>query len=237
MVSRPDLGDGPGGATVAAGAKVEAGRGILVEFRVGTAAHLACHILYDVLAQEGLDVLRHVFATDDEALVAVDRSLSAQFGHEELEDVLGRPLHHGTDLLEVDPEGLLGADAGELGGLHVTALLLDEVGVVRMEDAHDAIKELGVGVLSLAVVGVSALVGGAALLHLLVDGQQGALFGHLGLGGPSVPTGGSVGRLGLGRLVLLLLLLLLLAQVEHGGHLGLFFGRHDCCLRWCYSVL
>merc|ERR1719183_512139 len=169
---------GADGSAVAAVAKVEAGGLILDELGVGTAAHLAGDVFDDVLAEETFDVLGHVLAADDEALVAIDGSLGTELGHEELEDVLGGTLHHGADLLEVDPEGLLGADAGELGGLHVAALLLDEVGVVGVEDADDAVEELGVGVVGLAVVGV-----GGDLLPGLVGGDDGALGGEVLLGG------------------------------------------------------
>mmetsp|Transcript_30358 Transcript_30358/g.88766 ORF Transcript_30358/g.88766 Transcript_30358/m.88766 type:complete len:275 (+) Transcript_30358:108-932(+) len=245
MITGADGGDGADGAAVAAVAKVEAGGLVLDELGVGTAAHLAGDVLDDVLAQERFDVLGHVLAADDEALVAVDGALGTELGHEELEDVLGGALHHGADLLEVDPEGLLGADAGELGGLHVAALLLDEVGVVGVEDADDAVEELGVGVVGLAVVGV-----GDDLLAGLVVGDDGALGGEVLLGGAGAAGttlgGGAVssgGRLGLAaaRLVLvlgLLLLFLLLAQIEHGGHFGLLFGAHGCvALGWELGVV
>ena len=238
VITGTDGGDGTAGAAVGAVAKVETGGLVLDELGVGTAAHLAGDVLDDVLAQQGFDVLGHVLAPDDEALVAIDRPLGTELGHEELEDVLGGTLHHGADLLEVDPQGLLGADAGELGGLHVAPLLLDEVGVVRVEDAHDAVEELGVGVVGLAVVGVLG-----DLLAGLVLGDDGALGGQVLLGGTGIggPTGGvspsAGGRLGLAAAGLLLVLglllfLLLLAQVEHGGHFGLLFGAHGCWWGW-----
>ena len=238
MITGTDGGDGTAGTAVGAVAKVETGGLVLDQLGVGTAAHLAGDVLDDVLAEKTLDVLGHVLAPDDETLVAIDGALGTELGHEELEDVLGGALHHGADLLEVDPEGLLGADAGELGGLHVATLLLDEVGVVRVQDAHDAVEELGVGVVGLAVVGV-----GRDLLAGLVLGDDGALGGQVLLGGAGVGGTAAVstagGRLGLAAaagllLVLgLLLFLLLLAQVEHGGHFGLLFGAHGC---WRFGV-
>ena len=82
--------------------------------------------------------------------------LSSATKHKELEDVLWDALHHGADLLEVDPRHFLGPNARELLGLHCTPLLLDEVGV-RMGDAHDAVEHVLVGVVNLVVVCVPFL--------------------------------------------------------------------------------
>ena len=72
MITGTDGGDGTAGAAVGAVAKVKTSGLILDELGVGTAAHLAGDVLDDVLAQKTFDVLGHVLAPDDEALVAID---------------------------------------------------------------------------------------------------------------------------------------------------------------------
>lgn len=47
--------------------------------------------------------LGYELSSDDESLTAVDRSLRAQLGHHELEDVVGVSAHHQTDLLVIHP--------------------------------------------------------------------------------------------------------------------------------------
>lgn len=125
MITRPDGRHRPRRAAVPTIAKVQPRSGILDELRIGTATHLTRHVLDNVLAEEGFNVLGHVLAADDESLVAIDGALGTKLGHEELEHMFGRTLHHGADLLEVDPERLFGTDAGELRWFHVATLLLD----------------------------------------------------------------------------------------------------------------
>lgn len=152
---------------------------ILRQLRIRTATHLTRHVLHDVLPQQTLNVLRHVLPSNHETLITIDGTFGSQLRHEELEHVFRGTLHHGADFLEVDPEGFFGADAGQLGGFHVAAFLLDEVGIVRVENVHDAIEEFGVGVGGLTVVRVG-VVGGLEVSDL---GEESALGFEVGGGG------------------------------------------------------
>ena len=81
-----------------------------------------------MFAQQALDVLGHTLPTAAKARVAVDAPLGPELGHEEPEDALRAALHHGADLLEVDPHRRFGPRTSELWGLHRAPLLLSEVG-------------------------------------------------------------------------------------------------------------
>jgi hypothetical protein len=91
---------------------------------------------HDVLAQQALDVFGHVLPPDDKGLVSVDAPLGPELGHEALEEVLRAALHHGADLLKVDPHRLLDPHTRELWGLHCVPLLLGEVRVLCVEDTR-----------------------------------------------------------------------------------------------------
>lgn len=100
MVPRPDGGDGPR-AAVAAVAEAQPASLVLGQVRVGRPAHLARHVLHDVLPEERLDVLRDEPSPDDEALVPIDVAFRAELRLEELVHVAGVAVHHPADLLEV----------------------------------------------------------------------------------------------------------------------------------------
>jgi hypothetical protein len=82
---------------------------ISLECSVETPTHLACHILYNIFPQKGLNVLGHKLSSDHEALVTIDGALCTELGHHELKHVVGTTLHHLANLLEVSPQGLLGS--------------------------------------------------------------------------------------------------------------------------------
>jgi hypothetical protein len=193
---------------------------ILSQLSIRRTAHLASDILHNVFTQQGFNVLRHVLSTNDKTLTSIDTSFSTEFRHEELKYVLRRPLHHGANLLEVNPKSLLRSHPSKLGWLHVTALLLDQIRVVRGNDVHNAIKEVGVRILSLAIV----LVGEVGVEFGVLFEKTGLLRGHGGI------IGGGIGGLGflvgfvlvLFGVLLLLGLLLLFGEVEHRGDVGLF---------------
>ena len=106
--------------------------------------------------EHGLDVLGHVLPLDNEALVVVDAPLCPKLGDEELDDALQTALHHGTDLLEVDLQRLLGPHVCELWGRHRTLLLLYEVGM-HVEDACNSVKHVLVSAVGHAVTRVTLL--------------------------------------------------------------------------------
>ena len=137
--------------------KIQSCSCITRQLGIWTAAHLACDVTNDIFPQQALNVLGNVLSTNKETLVSVDRTLRTQFGHEELEHMLRGALHHGADFLVVDPERLLGAHTRQLGRLHRAALLLDQVGILRVQDPHHAVEHILVGVVRLAVVFVRFL--------------------------------------------------------------------------------
>ena len=132
--------------------KIQSCSCIARQLGIWTAAHLACDVTNDILPQQTLNILGNVLSTNEEALVSVDRTLRTQLGHEELEHMLRGALHHGADFLVVDPERLLGAHTRQLGRLHRAALLLDQVGILCVQDPHHAVEHILVGVVGLAVV-------------------------------------------------------------------------------------
>jgi hypothetical protein len=60
---------------------------ISLECSVETPTHLACHILYNIFPQKGLNVLGHKLSSDHEALVTIDGALCTELGHHELKHV------------------------------------------------------------------------------------------------------------------------------------------------------
>lgn len=112
MITSSNGSDTPVTSTILTINKLQPGGTILGELSIGTPTHLARDILNNILPQQTLNILGNILSTNDKTLTSINRPLGTEFGHEELEDVLGGSLHHGTDFLEVDPEGLLGSDAG-----------------------------------------------------------------------------------------------------------------------------
>ncbi len=114
-------------------------------------------IAHDVLPQQALDVLGNILSLYDQLLIPSNAALGPKLGHEELEEVLRTPLHHGAYLLEVDPQRLLGQDLRELRQLHCAALFLDEVRILHAEYPHGMVEHVLVGVVHLAVMHVILL--------------------------------------------------------------------------------
>mmetsp|Transcript_28257 Transcript_28257/g.51087 ORF Transcript_28257/g.51087 Transcript_28257/m.51087 type:complete len:227 (+) Transcript_28257:275-955(+) len=225
MITTANRSNAPTTSAIMTLAKIQPGGRIPRQLSVGRTTHLAGHIRNNILSEQTLDILGDVLPTNDKTLITIDTPLGTQLGHEELKDVLGTALHHGADFLEVNPERLLGPDAGELRRLHGTALLLDEVGILRVQDAHDAVEHVLVGVVGLAVVHVLFLAVGRFELR-----DDEALFREAGV---IVACAGWAGCGVLLFLVLLLtLLLLFFAQIEHFSQFFFFLVRHGC-VRYC----
>mmetsp|Transcript_16032 Transcript_16032/g.34730 ORF Transcript_16032/g.34730 Transcript_16032/m.34730 type:complete len:203 (-) Transcript_16032:123-731(-) len=185
MVSTTNRSHTPATSTIPTIAKVKPRTRIPHQLRIRRTAHLTRDILNNVLPQQGLNVLGHVLPSDHETLITINTPLGTKLSHEELKHMLRTTLHHGTNLLKVDPQGLLRSHAGELGRLHGTTLLLDEIGVLSMKDAHDSIQHVFIGVFGLAVVHVVFFaVGGFAFE------DEAALLGEFGV---VVTVGGGCG--------------------------------------------
>mmetsp|Transcript_8421 Transcript_8421/g.12671 ORF Transcript_8421/g.12671 Transcript_8421/m.12671 type:complete len:211 (+) Transcript_8421:252-884(+) len=208
MITTANGSNTPTTSTIVTFAKIQPRGRIPRQLRIGRTAHLARHIRHDVLSKQTLNILGNVLPANHQTLVTINTPLRSQLGHKKLKHVLGRTLHHRTNLLKVDPKSLLRPHAGELGRLHGTTLLLNEIGVLRVQDAHDAVEHVFVGVLRLAVVGVGVLAVGVLEL-----GDEEALGGEAGV--IVARGGGSGGRSLFFFLILLFLFLLLFGEVKH----------------------
>mmetsp|Transcript_121122 Transcript_121122/g.337359 ORF Transcript_121122/g.337359 Transcript_121122/m.337359 type:complete len:218 (+) Transcript_121122:91-744(+) len=215
MVTTSNRSHRPGGSTIATVTKVQSTGSVLLQVGVGRATHLTGDILHHVLAQQTLNVLRHVLSTNDQALVTIDGPFGSELGHEKGVDVIRTALHHGADLLEVDPQGLLAAHELKLRRLDVTLLLLHQRGVVGLQEIDNLVQELIVRVLGLSIILVLHHFLGLVLLC-----QQGLLTIQV-----SAFSSGGFAAVALGFLGLFLFLLLL-GEVQHGRNIGLFFVRH-----------
>mmetsp|Transcript_18642 Transcript_18642/g.30517 ORF Transcript_18642/g.30517 Transcript_18642/m.30517 type:complete len:212 (-) Transcript_18642:121-756(-) len=211
MVPSTNLGNTPLTSTITALAKVQSRSSIPRQLRIRRATHLTGHILHNVLPQKRFNVLGDVLSPNDQTLVTINTSLGTQFRHEELKHMLRTTLHHGANLLKVDPKRLLGTDTGKLGRLHGTTLLLNKVGVLSVKDAHDTVEHVLIGVLGLTIIRVIFF----AVSILLLEDET-TLF----IEARVISSGGGGGIAG-GRVlfffVLLLLFLLLFGEVEHFG--------------------
>mmetsp|Transcript_3002 Transcript_3002/g.4627 ORF Transcript_3002/g.4627 Transcript_3002/m.4627 type:complete len:210 (-) Transcript_3002:109-738(-) len=209
MVPSTNLGNTPLTPTITALAKVQPRSCIPRQLRIRRATHLTGHILHNVLPQKRLNILGDVLAPNDQTLITINTSLGTQFRHEELKHMLRAALHHGTNLLKVDPESLLGTNTGKLGRLHGTTLLLNKIRVLSVKDAHDTIEHILIRVLGLAIMSVIFLT-----VSILLFEDEATLFIEAGVirGGSGI-AGGRV----LFFFILLLLFLLLFGEVEHFG--------------------
>jgi hypothetical protein len=108
------------------------------------------------LARPGLQDETQVLQEKSRTCLARSHS-ETKLGHQELEDMLRTPLHHGAYLLEVDPQRLLGPNLSELRQLHRAAMLLGEVRNLHVEYLHDAVENVLVGVVCIAVMHVVLL--------------------------------------------------------------------------------
>mmetsp|Transcript_18297 Transcript_18297/g.27560 ORF Transcript_18297/g.27560 Transcript_18297/m.27560 type:complete len:213 (+) Transcript_18297:349-987(+) len=212
MVPSTNLGNTPLTSTITALAKVQPRSRIPRQLRIRRATHLTSHILHDILPQKRFNILGDVFAPNDQTLITINTSLSTQFRHEELKHMLRTTLHHGTNLLKVDPKCLLGTHTGKLGRLHGTTLLLNKVGVLSVKDSHDTIEHIFIRILGLTIISVIFLT-----MSILLFEDETTLFIEAGVivsrGGGGIASGGRV----LFFFVLLLLFLLLFGEVEHFG--------------------
>jgi len=123
---------------------------LLLQDGVGTLTRATRDVLADVVTNHGLDLLGLEATLDDQAMVTVDGTAGTEFGKGVGQDVLGASVHGLADLLEVHPDGLLGAVSHHLWWLHdVTILLrLHQVWVVLVEQVEDPVQQLGVVVVS-----------------------------------------------------------------------------------------
>mmetsp|Transcript_27821 Transcript_27821/g.39814 ORF Transcript_27821/g.39814 Transcript_27821/m.39814 type:complete len:211 (-) Transcript_27821:97-729(-) len=210
MVPSTNLGNTPLTPTITALAKVQPRSRIPRQLRIRRATHLTGHILHNVLPQKRLNILGDVLAPNDQTLITINTSLGSQFRHEELKHMLRATLHHGANLLKVDPESFLGTDTGKLGRLHGTTLLLNKVGVLSVKDAHHTIEHVLIRVLGLAIISVIFLT-----VSILLFEDETTLLIEAGViwGGSGIAAGGRV----LFFFILLLLFLLLFGEVEHFG--------------------
>ena len=80
------------------------------------------------------NVLWNILATNHKTLIAINTAFGTQLGHEELKDVFGRTLHHGTNFLKVDPQRLFRPHESELRWFNVATLLFHQIGIVGLQE-------------------------------------------------------------------------------------------------------
>merc|ERR1740129_671399 len=169
MVARLDRCGGSGGTAVVATYNVESRGGVARQIGVGALAHLARHELFDVLPKKTFCMLLLVVTFQNQLPITCDGTLCAELRQHKLQHVLRGPLHEATDLCEIDPTHLLGADPDDLWRLHDVLLRRAQRRILRLDDLVEAREHLVVGVQRPSLPGHrhhAALDGRAALAGL-----------------------------------------------------------------------